>query len=241
MSAASDRRLLKMSELARRSGVPAATIKHYVREGLLPEPERTSRNMAWYEAALVPRIQTIKELQQTRFLPLKVIKRVLDEADGSDKTLAEALSEVLAESQSAKRRTRAELVQMGVPGEQLDQLLAIGVVEAESGEGDDEMYAGEDLAVLETLGAARKAGLTDEMLPIAILEPYLRAIRELVRTELKLFREGVLPRAGEELPELTRVAADLSEKLVVRLRRKLLMPTLEQLVAEETGGEDGQR
>ena len=29
---------IKMSELARRSGVPAATIKHYVNEGLLPEP-----------------------------------------------------------------------------------------------------------------------------------------------------------------------------------------------------------
>ena len=43
--------LLKMSELADRSGVSAGTIKHYLREGLLgsgDEVVRTSRNMAWY-------------------------------------------------------------------------------------------------------------------------------------------------------------------------------------------------
>jgi predicted DNA-binding transcriptional regulator AlpA len=38
--------LLKMSELADQSGVSAGTIKHYLREGLLPEPVRTTRNMA---------------------------------------------------------------------------------------------------------------------------------------------------------------------------------------------------
>ena len=71
--------LVKMSELSRRSGVPAPTIKHYIREGLLPEPAvRTSPNMAYYDAGLVNRIKTIKELQRSRFLPLKVIKDILD-------------------------------------------------------------------------------------------------------------------------------------------------------------------
>ena len=43
--------MLKISELAERSGVSAATIKHYLREGLLGTGEdvvRTSRNMAYY-------------------------------------------------------------------------------------------------------------------------------------------------------------------------------------------------
>ena len=40
--------LLKISELAERSGVPVATVRHYLREGLLPEPVKTSRNMAYY-------------------------------------------------------------------------------------------------------------------------------------------------------------------------------------------------
>ena len=49
--AKADGELIKMSELSKRSGVPGPTIKHYIREGLLPGPEvRTSRNMAYYDA-----------------------------------------------------------------------------------------------------------------------------------------------------------------------------------------------
>ena len=50
--------LLKIGELAEQSGVPAATIRHYVREGLLPEPVKTSRNMAYYPPEFVDRIRT---------------------------------------------------------------------------------------------------------------------------------------------------------------------------------------
>ena len=74
--------LIKMRELSRRSGVPAPTIKHYMRMELLPGPSmRTSKNMAWYDPALIPRIEAIKELQRSRFLPLDVIKQVLEGAD----------------------------------------------------------------------------------------------------------------------------------------------------------------
>src|SRR5436853_7738884 len=70
--------LLRMGELAEASGVPAPTIKHYLREGLLPEGVKTSRNMAYYPPEFVDRIKLIKRLQEERFLPLKAIKDVLD-------------------------------------------------------------------------------------------------------------------------------------------------------------------
>ena len=64
---------VKMSVLAKLSGVPASTIKHYIREGLLPDSAvRTSRNMAWYDESLVDSIKVIRELQRERYLPLKV-------------------------------------------------------------------------------------------------------------------------------------------------------------------------
>ena len=56
--------LLKMSELAERSGVSAGTIRHYLREGLLGGGEdivRTSRNMAYYPAHYVQRIATPRD------------------------------------------------------------------------------------------------------------------------------------------------------------------------------------
>jgi DNA-binding transcriptional MerR regulator len=72
---------LKMSELADASGVSAGTIKHYLREGLLPEPVRTSRNMAYYPPEFVDRIRTIKRLQEERFMPLRLIREVLGRHD----------------------------------------------------------------------------------------------------------------------------------------------------------------
>ena len=39
--------MLKMKELMEATGVTKATILHYVKEGLLPEPVKTGRNMAY--------------------------------------------------------------------------------------------------------------------------------------------------------------------------------------------------
>jgi hypothetical protein len=52
-----------------------------------------------------------------------------------------------------------------------------------------------------------------------------------VRTELRLFRDGVIPLAGGNLTGLAETATRLSEQLVVVLRRKLILPTLRQLAA----------
>ena len=70
----SNGRMLKMSELAERSGVSAGTIKHYLREGLLGDQSevlRTSRNMAYYPERFVERVRLIKRLQEERFMPLR--------------------------------------------------------------------------------------------------------------------------------------------------------------------------
>ncbi len=228
-------RVVKMSVLARMSGVPAATIKHYVKEGLLPEPARTSRNMAYYDAAFVPRIRRIKELQRTRFLPLKVIKRVLDASalPSPDETMTATIARVLEQAAPDDRRTARELEAAGLPPAQLDLLVALGAVTASGGEGSERVFAGDDLEILRVLGAARAAGLTAEMLPASILGEYAQALSALVRAELRIFREGVLPKAGAHVPELTEAATVLSERLVVLMRRKMLVPTLRALQKKE--------
>ena len=42
---------MRIAELSQKTGVPVPTIKYYLREGLLPEPVKTSRNMAYYPEA----------------------------------------------------------------------------------------------------------------------------------------------------------------------------------------------
>ena len=227
--------LVKMSELASRCDVPAATIKHYIREGLVPAPSvRTSRNMAYYDAALVPRIRAIKEVQRTQFLPLKLIKEAIDGApDETSDLVARCLERGLEKLGSHERRTREQLIATGMPPAQLEYFDGRGILSPERGPTGDVTYAGDDLALLRTLGRARRAGISPEMLPHTILAPYVRAIGDLVRVELELFRSGMVPRSGENLPELVEHAAKLSEQLIVLLRRRMILPMLAQLSRED--------
>ena len=102
---------LKMSELAEASGVSAGTIKHYLREGLLPEPVRTSRNMAYYPQEFVERVRLIKKLQEQRFMPLKVIKRMIESDPERARAMVELEDRVLERALAGEetRVSRAEL------------------------------------------------------------------------------------------------------------------------------------
>ncbi|MBC8071052.1 MAG: MerR family transcriptional regulator [Deltaproteobacteria bacterium] len=224
-----------MSVFADRSGVPIPTIKHYLREQLLPEPTRTSRNMAYYDASLIPRVRAIKRLQTSLHLPLAVIRQVLDRLDGdetgSDIALEATIARVLGELAPREIVTRKQLLDSGVLDSELALFRGLGVVTPLGG--DAERYGGDDVTLLRLLAQARRAGLSAAMLPPEILRDYVDALRRLVEVELSMFRAGVVPTAGNQLGTLTEVATTLSERLVVLLRRKLLLPTLRGLVEDE--------
>jgi DNA-binding transcriptional MerR regulator len=70
---------LKMQDLVAATGVPKSTILHYLNEGLLPEPVKTSRNMAYYSPACVERITFIKVMQGKYRLSLAIVKQLLQD------------------------------------------------------------------------------------------------------------------------------------------------------------------
>lgn len=78
---------LRMNELVKATGVPKSTILHYLHQGLLPEPTRTSPNMAYYDPGSVDRVRFIQHLQNAHRLTLAEIKDMFesrgDEADFS--------------------------------------------------------------------------------------------------------------------------------------------------------------
>ncbi|HLL21423.1 MAG TPA: MerR family transcriptional regulator, partial [Kofleriaceae bacterium] len=154
--------LLKIGELARRAEVPVATVKHYVREGLIRATRKTGRTMSWYDPALVDRLRAIKELQQRQFLPLDVIRESIDREGGAadDLAAADAIARVLAKHGGTRSRTRAEVLARGADARELAWLEGAGLAVPADG-----VYRGDDLAVLVTLAAARKAGITADMLP----------------------------------------------------------------------------
>ncbi|MBF0496152.1 MAG: MerR family transcriptional regulator [Deltaproteobacteria bacterium] len=87
---------LRMKALMDNTGLPKSTILHYAAQGLLPDPIKTSPNMAYYDPACVDRLKYIKMLQEKYRLPLAKIKTFLNLQDqGRDVTPLLELSQVI--------------------------------------------------------------------------------------------------------------------------------------------------
>jgi len=220
--------LLRMSDLAEQSGVSAGTIKHYLREGLLPDPVRTSRNMAWYPPEFVERIHLIKQLQEERFMPLRAIKTVLDDdpdraralVELEDRILDRALRDERSRSSAADVRRRYEM-----PAEVLDRLEEIGLLTPTS-----RGYSELDIQVIEAISRFRAGGY-DEQIGFTVYDTlrYKRAMEELVREEVEVVLERL---AGEMHPdrvvELLEAGAQPLRDFIAALHSKLLVEELKR-------------
>lgn len=227
--------LLRMKELAEAAGVPAATIKHYLREGLLPEPVRTSRNMAYYPTEFVERIRLIKQLQEERFLPLKVIRDLLEQENGEgdperlralvelEDRILERASEARAESGSMTRRQVIE--RYDLPAEVLDRLEELELLTPAKGH-----YAADDVQILEAISRMRAGGYT-EQLGFTVYDAlvYKEPLEQLVRREVSTLLErlvGEMP--TEDALALIENAEQPIRDLIVAMRSKLLTAEIER-------------
>ncbi len=82
---------MRISELAARTGVPVATIKYYLREGLLPAGERTSATQARYGDAHAQRLQLVRALVEVAGLSIERVRRVLAVVDEPPASMTELL------------------------------------------------------------------------------------------------------------------------------------------------------
>jgi DNA-binding transcriptional MerR regulator len=225
-----DAGLLKMSELAERSGVSAGTIKHYLREGLLGEGDeivRTSRNMAYYPPDYVDRIQLIKRLQEDRFMPLRVIRRMM----GSEPDRARALIELedriierAVEAREGDRMSAAEARQRyEIPRNVLDRLAELGVLTPTS-----RGYDADDVKIIEAVSRFRAGGY-DEQLGFTVFDTlrYRDALEPLVAEEVRTLLDRLAGEVDvERAVEIITAGAEPLRDLIGAMHSKLLLAEL---------------
>jgi DNA-binding transcriptional MerR regulator len=220
--------LLRMGELARASGVSAATIKHYLREGLLPEPMKTSRNMAYYPADFVERIRMIKQLQEERYMPLRVIKDLLEEdpdraralIELGDRLLEHALAGESARVSGAEVRRRYD-----IPKDVLDRLAELEVLTP-----DRRGYSPSDLRIIEAIGRFRAGGY-EERIGFTVYDTlrYKESMADLVKQEVDVLMERL---AGELEPDEAMALIEAGNQplndLIAAMHTKALVAELER-------------
>jgi DNA-binding transcriptional MerR regulator len=225
--------MLKISELAELSGVSAGTIKHYLREGLLGdgrEVVRTSRNMAYYPPEYVERVKLIKRLQEERFMPLRVIRELI-QADPERAARLIELEDRIIENANAQRergrvsRSRA-LETYGMPANVLDRLAEIGVLTPNA-----RGYDSNDIAIIEAISRFRAGGY-EEALGFTVYDTlrYREALEPLVAEEVAV----LLDRLGGtvDVERAVRIIASGVEPLndlIAAMHSKLLLAAMQRL------------
>ena len=204
----------------------AGTIKHYLREGLLPEPVRTSRNMAYYPPEFVERIRLIKQLQEERFMPLRAIKRVMD---GDPRRALVELEDRIIERAAAGEEARVSAAELhrryDIPREVLDRLAELEVLTPTR-----RGYSPSDVKIVEAISRFRAGGY-DERIGFTVYDTlrYKRALEALVEEEVQVLMERL---AGEMDTDRAVALVDDGKEplhdLIAALHQKLLVAELKR-------------
>ncbi len=84
---------MRINELAEQSGVAPATIKYYVREGLLPGGDRAGYNQVEYGTSHLHRIRLLRAMIGLGGLPVALVKQVIAVVDDPGRTAHSTVGE----------------------------------------------------------------------------------------------------------------------------------------------------
>ncbi|NOZ50808.1 MAG: MerR family transcriptional regulator [Chloroflexi bacterium] len=125
---------IPMRELERLTGFPRATILYYIKEGLLPQPQKTARNMAYYDCRFVDGLKLIRQLKEQHNLSLQQIKQVLQKKTGGVgislllDVRDRIFRQVATTSDQPPVTWKELLAETGLDEETLQQLAAVNIV-----------------------------------------------------------------------------------------------------------------
>jgi DNA-binding transcriptional MerR regulator len=217
---------MRMRDLEKASGVGRETIRFYIREGLLPEPEKPSRNSARYTDVHVARLKAIKRLQEERFLPLAVIRSLLEAEDGDRWLMPDAfpmLDAMLAQRLEEAGPARVAITDLNLPHAVADHL-DDGLVEV-AGDGT---VSARDAAILRTIQRLNDIGFTPELgFDGGQMRLYNVLIDWLTAQEIRHFLEHTAGHVGEaKALDMAEQGIALINDLLGQLRTRALLRRL---------------
>jgi DNA-binding transcriptional MerR regulator len=154
--------------------------------------------MAWYAPELVERVKLIKRLQEERFMPLRLIRGVIDGDPERIRSLVELEDRILehaAAAQDGERMSAAEAQRrFDLPPNVLQRLAELEVLSPTS-----RGYDADDVAIMKAISRFRAGGY-DDALGFTVYDTlrYREALAPLVEEEVRTLLDRL---AGEVEPE----------------------------------------
>lgn len=234
------RKLYRISDLARLSGLSTSTIKYYLAEGLIRPSRKTGKTMFWYEPEVVDQLLLIKRLQAERFLPLAVIKQLLSSHDLSDTQiqLIRAIYRVPQSGLEEREVSHSKIAQVSrYPLERIDELTRQGILRPRI-RGGAAQYDQFDMKIIEIAKDREKRGLPFEY-DLKVFGVYARSLESAVKEDIRLFISMVLAHVSTK--QAISLISDVDELLNLFLlyTRQKLSRIHSELALEELSGMGG--
>lgn len=201
---------LKISELEKITGVPQSTIRYYVKEGLLPKPEKVNKSMSYYDESCIERIGLVRRLQEKKYYPLSVIKNVIKRIDEGTNlngliSLEDAIFRPRDEGEQRLMTKEEFLDASGMDKELLEEAQAMKLL-IPYNRGGEKPYNHEDL----TFAINVLRGCKELNIDVKDMGFYVEYGRKIVEEEIILRKKLVTGKPRNENIEIT---AQLSERV----------------------------
>lgn len=208
---------MRIAELSRTSGVPVATIKYYVREGLLPAGVRIRHNQVDYSDDHVSRLRLIRALIDIGGISIETAKELLAMLDAETTSVRESLGAVFY----AMGGRRSSVGERELQGAAADVTALLSRRDWTITDGSPALHT-----LIDVCAALRQLGHTDV---VAAMDEYAAAAELIATTDIGLVRgEPTI----ERMTETAIVGTILGDTLLAALRRLAQEHVSQDLLAE---------
>ncbi len=221
---------VKISELERITGVPQSTIRYYVKEGLLPQPTKVNKSMAYYDESCVQRIALVRELQEKRYYPLSVIKNIISRMDNgiplpSLLSLEDAIFRPRTEGGERLMSRQEFIAASGIDKGLLDTAERLKIL-VPYNQGEAKPYNQEDVLFAKSLMKGNKELGID----INDMTFYIHYGQKIVEEELKLRKKIVAGKSKNDNIKITVTLSEQADELRGYILRRLFQSRVKEMM-----------
>lgn len=210
---------IPMRDLERLTGFSRATIGFYIKEGLLPPPEKSAKNMAYYNEKFISRLKLIQKLKDAG-LSLTQMKQVM-----SNRRALIDINPLLNSIRSMNRLlplgsidqpvSIQQIRESGVDDDMIRQLTELSVISPVDPSGT--LFSSYSLTICKLAKYFLNFGL-----PMSVIRDFVQKMRELITIENNAFTKYIKQKDQENMTDAEK------EKLILECFENIntLLPLL---------------
>lgn len=122
---------IPMRELEKLTNMTRATINFYIKEGLLPVPQKSAKNMAYYDEGFIEKLKVIEKMRNADFT-LNQIKRLVNydtnTINGFGLQILESVNKLLPYGVDQNLVSISQIKEIGFSDENINELIDLRII-----------------------------------------------------------------------------------------------------------------